>query len=203
MRHFIYQIPCMDEILMGYWVDVQVRTMLISVTYKSKFRMMDMTLRRVLINPYEMFLSSHWGIPGEFLCLEVVGVDLMALGMHFGSCVSLRAPVPGLIVSLGIYAELGQEGLGITLVLDSQKSSFEVISYGKLLVDVSLDWWFSSSSTAWLFAGLITVIFWLLADPLDFARAVLLEPPILFSTLVFPPTPLFGYSKIQGGRYLM
>ena len=63
----------------------------------------------------------------------------MALGMHFGSCVSLRAPVPGLIVSLGIYVELGQEGLGITLVLDAQKSSFEVISYGKLLVDVSLD----------------------------------------------------------------
>ena len=44
---------------MGYWVDVQVRTIMISVMYKSKFRMMEMTLRRVLMTPCEMFLSSH------------------------------------------------------------------------------------------------------------------------------------------------
>ena len=44
--------------------------------------------------------------------------ELMALGMNFDSCSSLRAFVPGLLVFLNIYVELGQEGLYITLVLD-------------------------------------------------------------------------------------
>ena len=47
-------------------------------------------------------------MPGELICLEVVGVDLMDLGMYFDSFGSLRDPVPGLIVSLGIAVELGQ-----------------------------------------------------------------------------------------------
>ena len=42
----------------------------------------------------------------------------MALGLHFDNFGSLRAPVLGLIVSLVIYVELVQEGLGINLFLD-------------------------------------------------------------------------------------
>ena len=42
----------------------------------------------------------------------------MALGMNFDSFGSLCAHVPGLLVSLGIDVELGQEGLDIALILD-------------------------------------------------------------------------------------
>ena len=44
---------------MGYWVVEQVRTTRISVMYKCKFRMGDMTLRRVVMIPCEMFLRYH------------------------------------------------------------------------------------------------------------------------------------------------
>ena len=59
--------------------------------------------------------------------------------MNFGNCGSLRAPVLGLLVSLGMDVELGQEGLDIALVLDEQKDVLEVLSEDQLLVDVSLD----------------------------------------------------------------
>ena len=59
--------------------------------------------------------------------MEVVGVELMALGVQFSSCGILRDPIPGLLFSLGIYAELLQEGLYIMLVLDGQKASLEVL----------------------------------------------------------------------------
>ena len=48
----------------------------------------------------------------------MVGVELIALGMHFGSFGSICAPVPDLLVSLGIDVELLQEGLDIALILD-------------------------------------------------------------------------------------
>ena len=70
----------------------------------------------------------------------MVEVELVALGMHFENFGSLRAPVPGLLVSMGIYVELGQEGLGITLVLDGQKASLEVLGEGQIIVAVSLTW---------------------------------------------------------------
>ena len=44
---------------MVYWVAVQVRTMRSSVMYKNKFRMVDMTLRRVLRILCGMFLRVH------------------------------------------------------------------------------------------------------------------------------------------------
>ena len=56
---------------------------------------------------------------GALLCLEVVGVELMALGIHFDSFGSICAPVPGLLVSLGIDVELEQDGLDIVLIIDS------------------------------------------------------------------------------------
>ena len=64
------------------------------------------------------------------LCLSFVGVELVALALHFDSCGIIYAPVLVLLVSLGIDVELGQEGLDIALVLDGQKSSREVLSEG-------------------------------------------------------------------------
>ena len=49
-------------------------------------------------------------MPGAFLFLEVVGAELVALGMQFENCGSLCAPVPGILISLGIDVELKQEG---------------------------------------------------------------------------------------------
>ena len=60
----------------------------------------------------------------------------MALGIHFDNCGSLRAPGKCLLVHLGIYVELGQEGLDITLVLDDQNTRLEVLSKGQPLVAV-------------------------------------------------------------------
>ena len=71
----------------------------------------------------------------------------MASRMHFDNWDSLRAPAPGLIVSLGSYAELAQEGMNVTLVLDGQKARPEVLSGGQLLIAFSLACWLSASST--------------------------------------------------------
>ena len=79
--------------------------------------------------------------------MVVVGVELVALGVHFEKCGSLRAPVPGLLFSLGVYVELVQEGLDITLVLDVQKAILEVPNESQLLFAASLSWWISASST--------------------------------------------------------
>ena len=72
----------------------------------------------------------------------------MALGMHIENCGSLRAPVLGLLVSLGIDVELGQEGLYINLVLDVQKTRLELFSEGQLLVAVSITWWLSDTPSS-------------------------------------------------------
>ena len=56
------------------------------------------------------------------LCLVVVGIDLVDLGMHFYNCGSLNAPVPFLIISLGIDVEFVWEFLEIHLVLDGHKA---------------------------------------------------------------------------------
>ena len=57
----------------------------------------------------------------------------MALRMHFENCVSFRVPFLGLLVSMGIDVKLGQEGLDITLILDGQNTSIEVLSEDQLL----------------------------------------------------------------------
>ena len=62
----------------------------------------------------------------------------MGVGMQFGRCGSLYAPVLGLLVSLGIYVELRREGLDMILFLDGQKAILEVLSKGQLLVAVSI-----------------------------------------------------------------
>ena len=71
----------------------------------------------------------------------------MALGIQFDSFGNLCAPVPGLLVSLIINDEFGQEGLDITLVFDGQNYSLGFLNEGQLLVAVSLAWWLSASST--------------------------------------------------------
>ena len=62
------------------------------------------------------------------LLSSVLGVELVSLGMHFDNCGSLRAPVPGLLVSLGIDVEFEKEVLDITLVIGGHKSRLEVLS---------------------------------------------------------------------------
>ena len=57
--------------------------------------------------------------------------------MHFDNCGNLCAPVTFIKFPLGIYVELGQEGLEITFVLDKQNSRIEVFSEGQFLVAVS------------------------------------------------------------------
>ena len=60
--------------------------------------------------------------------MEVLGVELVALGINFDNCGTLCAPVPVLIVSLGIGVELVQEGVDTTLKLDNQEYRLEVLS---------------------------------------------------------------------------
>ena len=72
----------------------------------------------------------------------------MDLGVRFDNCGSIRAPVPGLLISLVIYIELVQEVLDIALVLDGQKSSLEVLIEVQILVFVSLAWWICDSFAA-------------------------------------------------------
>ena len=72
----------------------------------------------------------------------------MDLGTSFDNYGSLHASVPGQLYPLSIDVELGQECLGIDLVLDGQKVSLEVLGEGQLLVAYSLAWWISSSSAA-------------------------------------------------------
>ena len=67
--------------------------------------------------------------------------------MHFDNCGSLFAPLPGLLLSLGIDVELGREELEITLVPDGYKASLEVLSEVQLLVAVSLNSWISAHFT--------------------------------------------------------
>ena len=84
----------------------------------------------------------------SLIWLEGLRVELVALGVHFDNCGSPCAPIPGLLVSLVICVELGQEGLIVTLVLDGQKSSLEVLGWGQILVAVFLAWWISPSSSS-------------------------------------------------------
>ena len=58
-RVFVVQIPSLDVIFMGYCMAVQVRTMISIVMYKSKFRVGDMILRRVLVMLFEIFFRTH------------------------------------------------------------------------------------------------------------------------------------------------
>ena len=67
-------------------------------------------------------------------------VELVALGIHFENCGNLHSPAPGLLVFLGIYVELAQEVLDITLVLSYHKARLEVLIEGQLRVAVSLSW---------------------------------------------------------------
>ena len=59
IRQFIFQIPIIDETLMGYWIAGQVRTMIRSVMCKSSSIMGENILRRVLIIPCTVLLRSH------------------------------------------------------------------------------------------------------------------------------------------------
>ena len=65
----------------------------------------------------------------------------MDTGLHFDYYCSLRAPVPGLICFLGIYIELGNEGLNIVLIFDDQEASIGFLGKGSFILalcDLSL-----------------------------------------------------------------
>ena len=47
--------------------------------------------------------------------------------MHFDRFSRLCAPVPGLLVYLGIYFELRQEGLHVALIPDGHESRFKFL----------------------------------------------------------------------------
>ena len=80
---------------MGYWMMGQVRTMMISVMHKSKLKMEDKLLGGSSWCHVRCSWDPPWGIPGALLRLTVVGVELVALGVHFDNCGSICAPVPG------------------------------------------------------------------------------------------------------------
>ena len=64
--------------------------------------------------------------------------------MHFDRFGCLWAPVLGLLIYLGIYVELGQEGLHVILILDGHKADFKILGEIYLLL-VSLAWMSSIS----------------------------------------------------------
>ena len=59
IRKLLVKIPTMNTILMGYWLAGQVGIIMSGVMHKSKFRMGDMILSRVLMIPYEIFFREH------------------------------------------------------------------------------------------------------------------------------------------------
>ena len=92
----------MDKILMGYWVASQVRTMSISVMYDIKLRMGDTTLRRVIMIPCGILLRSHFRSTKSIDILGSGRGRADGCGYDFDSCGSLREPVPGLLIPLGM-----------------------------------------------------------------------------------------------------
>ena len=69
-RNFVFQIPSMDKILMGYWVVGHVRTIRSSVMYKSKFRMGDKTLSIIVMIACEILLRAHLRITRSISMLD-------------------------------------------------------------------------------------------------------------------------------------
>ena len=98
--------------------------------------------------PCEVFLKSQLRSASSIALLGSGKVELVALGVHFENFVSLRSPVPGLLVFLVIDVELVQEILDIPFVLDIHNAILEVLSEVHNLVSVSLSWWISASSAA-------------------------------------------------------
>ena len=59
MSQFVSQIPTIDAIFMGWWMEVQVSTMRSSVTFKNKLVMGDIDLRTIIMIPCEIFFRTH------------------------------------------------------------------------------------------------------------------------------------------------
>ena len=166
----VVQITSMYTILMGYCMAGQVRTMMSSAMYKNKLIMGEKSLGGSPWCLLRFFFVTTWGILEALLYLEVVGLESMALGVHFDNFGILRYPVLGLIVSMVVDVELVYEGLYITVVLDVQKSGLEFLSEGWNIFDISLYCMLSAYSTDWRSTGLITVIFFLVSYPPPFSR---------------------------------
>ena len=66
-------------------------------------------------------------------------MKLKALGVHFYRFGFICAPVPVIIVYLGIYVEVGQEGLRVILIIDVHEAGFKILDNVYLIL-VSLAW---------------------------------------------------------------
>ena len=77
----VITITKLDAILIGYWMEVQVRTMMSTVMYKNKFKMGGGgVLSMFLMVPCEVFLRSHMRS----------AIIIALLGSGRGICVGLR-----------------------------------------------------------------------------------------------------------------
>ena len=63
---------------MGYWISVQVRTIMSRVMHKSKYRI-GKIIRRVLMIPCEMFLKDHLRNTRSIALLDSVRVRIGGL----------------------------------------------------------------------------------------------------------------------------
>ena len=57
--HFVAQIPRIDVILTGYWMEGHVRTIRSSLIYKYTLITGDMTIRIILVIQCDMFCGIH------------------------------------------------------------------------------------------------------------------------------------------------
>ena len=58
----------------------------------------------------------------------------MSMEMTYGYFGSAHAPVPALLVTLGIYVDMVNEGQDIIFVLDGQEYILEFLSQGHIIV---------------------------------------------------------------------
>ena len=69
-RQFIVKIPRIYATFMGYWIAGQVRDITRSVIWKSKLRMGENLLRRVLMIPRAVFLRAYLRITRSIYLLD-------------------------------------------------------------------------------------------------------------------------------------
>ena len=203
IRQLVFQIPRLDEILIGYWMAGHVRTMVNSVMYKSKLKMGEKSLGGTSWCHVGCSWGTTWGFTGALLCLEVLRVELVALGTHFDNCGSICAPVWGILVSLGIDVELGQKAWTSLWSLISRMLDLNYFARVRFLLLYPL------------LGGLVlpTLLGEVLVRPpwssglcrthWPLPERCSLHHQYYFPSLVLFPTPHFVYFSIQVGKYLM
>ena len=98
--HFLYQIHSIDTILIEYWMEVQVRTMMSIFMYERNFRISNTMLSRVLTIPCEIFLRKHLRHTRRIALLVSGRGRVGGLGDELRHLWYFLCPVLGLLVSL-------------------------------------------------------------------------------------------------------